>query len=147
MDLIGNLSSIPKPHGLLQKDLHLIHPLNLAIIVILHILLMSHLTPTISWSNIRMVKYLLGLLVLTAGMVPQWRKSGCPKVFFKIFKWMSSWHHWRKEITPGQILHLDQSRQMDAYQLMLILTLLCREIDIDMMNMCLSLKSLCAQNC
>ena len=56
--------------GLLPKDLQLIHPLYLALTVILHILLMSHLTPTISYSKIRMVKYLLDLLVLTAGTVP-----------------------------------------------------------------------------
>ena len=36
----------------------------------LHILLMSHLTPTINCSKIRMVKYLLDMLALTAGTVP-----------------------------------------------------------------------------
>ena len=65
-----NLSSIPKPHGLLQRDLQLIHLTYLALHVNLLILLMSHLTPTINYSNIRMVKYLLDMLALTAGMVP-----------------------------------------------------------------------------
>ena len=53
----GNLSSIPKPHGLLQRDLQLIHLIYLALLVNLLILLMSHLTPTINCSKIRMVKY------------------------------------------------------------------------------------------
>ena len=66
----GNLSSTPKPHGLLQKDLPSIHALYLALPVILHIPLMSHLTPTINYLRIRMVKYLLDMLVLTAGTVP-----------------------------------------------------------------------------
>src|SRR4051812_682405 len=35
-----------------------------------YILLMSHLTPTINCSKIRMVKYLLDMLALTAGTVP-----------------------------------------------------------------------------
>ena len=39
MDRIGNLSSIPKPHGFLQKDLQLIHPLYLTTIVIVHIII------------------------------------------------------------------------------------------------------------
>ena len=65
-----NLSSIPKPHGLLQRDLPYIHPPYLCLHVNLHILLMSHLTPTINYSKIRMVKYLLDMLELTARMVP-----------------------------------------------------------------------------
>ena len=35
-----------------------------------HIPLMSHLTPTINCSRIRMVKYLLDMLELTTGMAP-----------------------------------------------------------------------------
>ena len=66
----GNLSSIPKPHGLLQRDLQWIHLLYLALHVNLHILLMSHLIPAINFSRIRMVKYLLNMLELTAGTVP-----------------------------------------------------------------------------
>src|SRR3954463_2740557 len=42
---IGSLSSTPKPHGLLQRDLQLIHLIYLVIHVNLLILLMSHLTP------------------------------------------------------------------------------------------------------
>ena len=45
---IGSLSSTPKPHGLLQRDLQLIHLTYLALHVNLLILLMSHLTPTIN---------------------------------------------------------------------------------------------------
>ena len=67
---IGSLSSIPKSHGLLQKDLQLIHPIYLDLHVNLLILLMSHLTPTINYSKIRMVMYLLDMLELTTGMVP-----------------------------------------------------------------------------
>ena len=67
---IGSLSSTPKPHGLLQRDLQLIHLTYLALHVNLLILLMSHLTPTIDCSRIRMVKYLLDMLALTAGTVP-----------------------------------------------------------------------------
>ena len=66
---IGSLSSTPKPHGLLQRDLQLIHLTYLALHVNLLILLMSHLTPTINCSKIRMVKYLLDMLALTAGTV------------------------------------------------------------------------------
>jgi hypothetical protein len=65
----GNLSSIPKHHGLLQKDLLSIHLLYLVLHVNLHIHLISHLTPTINYSKIRMVKYLLDMLELTAGTV------------------------------------------------------------------------------
>ena len=64
-----NLSSIPKPHGLLQRDLPKIHLLYLALHVNLHILLMSQLTPTINCSKIRMVKYLLDMLALNAGTI------------------------------------------------------------------------------
>ena len=42
----------------------------LALHLILHIPLMSHLTPTINCSKIRMMKYLLDMLALTTGMVP-----------------------------------------------------------------------------
>ena len=70
MEHIGSLSSTPKPHGLLQRDLQLIHPSYLALHVNLLILLMSHLTSTINCSKIRMVKYLLDMLALTAGTVP-----------------------------------------------------------------------------
>ena len=62
--------SIPKPHWLLQRDLQWIHPLYLALHVNLHILLMCHLAPTINCSKIKMVKYLLDMLALTAGTVP-----------------------------------------------------------------------------
>ena len=67
---IGSLSSTPKPHGLLQRDLQLIHLTYLAVRENLLILLMSHLTPTINCSKIRMVKFLLDMLVLTAGTAP-----------------------------------------------------------------------------
>ena len=70
MEHIGSLSSTPKPHGLLQRDLQLINLTYLALHVNLHILLMSHLTQTINCSKIRMVKYLLDMLALTAGTVP-----------------------------------------------------------------------------
>ena len=70
MELIGSLSSTPKLHGLLQRDLHLIHLTYLDMHVNLLILMMSHLTPTTNYSKIRMVKYLLDMLALTAGMVP-----------------------------------------------------------------------------
>ena len=70
MEHTRNLSSTPKPHGLLQRDLQLIHITYLALHVNLLILLMSHLTPTINCSKIRMVKYLLDMLGLTAGTVP-----------------------------------------------------------------------------
>ena len=69
MEHIGSLSSTPRPHGLLQRDLQFIHPIYLALHVNLLILLMGHLTPTINCSKIRMVKYLLDMLALTAGMV------------------------------------------------------------------------------
>ena len=59
----------PKTSWLLQRDLQLIHPIYPALHVNLLILLMSHLTPTINCSKIRMVKYLLDMLALTAGMV------------------------------------------------------------------------------
>ena len=68
MEHIGSLSSTPKPHGLLQKDLQLIHLTYLALHVNLLILLMSYLTPTINCSKINLVKYLLDMLELTAGM-------------------------------------------------------------------------------
>ena len=70
MEHIGSLSSTPKPHGLLQRDLQLIHPTYLALHVNLLILLMSRLTLTINCSKIRMVKYLLDILGLTAGTGP-----------------------------------------------------------------------------
>src|SRR3954471_21442865 len=70
MELIGSLSSTPKPHGLLQRVLQLIHLIYLALHVNLLILLISFLTPTINCSKIRMVKYLLDMLALTAGTVP-----------------------------------------------------------------------------
>ena len=65
-----NLSSIPKPHGLLQRDLQLIHLTYLDLHVNLLILMMSQLTPTISYSKIRMVMYLVDMLALTAGTTP-----------------------------------------------------------------------------
>ena len=46
-----------------------VDPIYLALHVNLLILLMSHLTPTINCSKIRMVKYLLDMLALTAGTV------------------------------------------------------------------------------
>ena len=113
MELIGSLSSIPKPHGLLQRDLQLIHLLYLALHVNLLILLMSHLTPTINCSKIRMVRYLLDMLGLTAGTVPLWRKSGLPKRTLKIFRWMSSWHRLWRTGTRDQFLHMDPSPLMD----------------------------------
>jgi hypothetical protein len=58
-------------HGLLQRALQLIPLLYLAILVMLHIPQMSHLTLTSSYSRIRTVKYLPGSLVLTAGTVLQ----------------------------------------------------------------------------
>ena len=67
---IEGLSSTPKPHGLLQRDLQLIHLTYLDLHVNFLILMMSHLTPTINCSKIRMVKYLLDMLALTTGMVP-----------------------------------------------------------------------------
>ena len=67
---IGSLSTTPKRHGLLQRDLQLIHLTYLDLHVNLLILMMSHLTPTTNCSKIRMVKYLLDMLALTAGMVP-----------------------------------------------------------------------------
>ena len=70
MEPTANLSSTPKPHGLLRNDLPKIHAHYLALLVNLHIPLMSHLTPTINCSKIRMVKYLLDMLALTAGTVP-----------------------------------------------------------------------------
>ena len=70
MEHIGSLSSTPKPHGLLQRDLQLIHPSYLALHVNLLILLMSHLTPTINCLRIRTVKYLLDMLELTTGTAP-----------------------------------------------------------------------------
>ena len=81
-------------------DLQLIHLTYLALHVNLLILLMSHLTPTINYSKIRMVKYLLDMLGLTAGTVPLWRKSGFLKVMLKIFRWMSSWHHHWRNLNP-----------------------------------------------
>ena len=83
-----------------------------------------------------MVKSLPDLLELTAETVHLWRKSGFPKAFWKIFRWMSSWHHrWRRNF-PGQILHRDQSRQMDADPLMVaLMSLFCRETNSDLMNM------------
>ena len=60
----------PKPHGLLQRDLQLIHLTYLDLHVNLLILMMSQLTPTLNCSKIRMVKYLLDILALTAGTVP-----------------------------------------------------------------------------
>ena len=68
---IGSLSSTPKLHGLLQRDLQLIHLTYLDLHVNLLILMMSELTPTISYSKIRMVKYLLDMLALTAGTAPR----------------------------------------------------------------------------
>ena len=65
---IASLSSTPKLHGLLQRDLQLIHPTSLALHVNLFILLMSHLTPTINCSKINLVKYLIDMLELTVGM-------------------------------------------------------------------------------
>ena len=70
MGPIGNLGSIPKPHGLLRRDLQWIHLLYLALHVNLHILLTSQLTPTINCLRIRMVKYLLNMLERTVGTVP-----------------------------------------------------------------------------
>src|SRR3954468_15942903 len=67
---IGSLRSTPKPHGLLQRDLQSIHLIYLALHVNLLIPLMSHLTPTVNCSKIRMVKCLLDMLALTAGTVP-----------------------------------------------------------------------------
>ena len=68
MDPIGNLSSIPKPHGLLLLGLLLIHLIELASHVNYPIPQMSHLIPTINCSKINLVKYLLDMLGLTAGM-------------------------------------------------------------------------------
>ena len=51
MEHIGSLSSTPKPHGLLQRDLQLIHLTYLALHVNLLILLISHLTQTINCSK------------------------------------------------------------------------------------------------
>ena len=67
---IGSLSSTTKLHGLLQRDLQLIHLTYLALHVNILIPLMSQLTPTINCSKIRMVKYLLDMLAQTAGKVP-----------------------------------------------------------------------------
>ena len=64
----GSLSSIPKPHGLLQRNLQWIHPLYLALPVLILLSLMNPLMQTINCLRIRMVKCLPGILVLTAGM-------------------------------------------------------------------------------
>ena len=89
-----------------------------------------------------MVRSLPDSLVLTAGTVHLWRKSGFLKAFWKIFRWMSSWHHrWRRNF-PGQILHRDQSRQMDADPLMVaLMPLFRRETDSELMNMSIILRT------
>ena len=97
---------------------------------------MSHLTPTINCSKIRMVKYLLDMLALTAGTVLLWRKSGFPKGALKIFRWMSSWLHLWRIGTPDQILHMDQSPHMNI----IMLTRLFRREDLRIMDMCIILQ-------
>ena len=59
----------PKTSWVAAKGPLWIHLIYLALHVNLHILLMSHLTPTINCSKIRMVKYLLDMLALTTGTV------------------------------------------------------------------------------
>ena len=59
----------PKTSWVAAKGPPVIHPCYLALHVNLLILLISHLTPTINCLKIRMVKYLLDMLALTAGMV------------------------------------------------------------------------------
>ena len=68
MVLNGCLSGMPKPHGLLQRDLQWIHPPYLALPVLILLSLMNPLMQTINCSKIRMVKCLPGILVLTAEM-------------------------------------------------------------------------------
>src|SRR4051812_5613836 len=68
MVLTGSLSSIPKPHRLLQRDLQWIHLPYLASLVLTRLSLMNPLMQTINYLRIRMVKCLPGILVLTAGM-------------------------------------------------------------------------------
>ena len=80
MEHTRSLSSAPKPHGLLQRDLQLILLTYLDLHVNLLILMMNHLTATINCSKIRMVKYLLDMLELTAGMVPYEENLGSQKV-------------------------------------------------------------------
>ena len=70
----GNLSSIPKPHELLQRDLQWIHAPYLALTVLILLSLMNPLMQTINCSKIRMVKCFPGILVLVSASsaTPSW---------------------------------------------------------------------------
>ena len=102
----------------------------------LHILLMSHFTPTINCSRIRMVKYLLDMLALTAGMDRLWRRSGFRKGVWRVFLWMSSWHHLGTRKIPDQRLHMAQRLHTDIGLTWVTLTpMFCM---VSLQNICVS---------